>query len=78
MMNGTMLQGFEWDLPADGRHWRRLAFRARWLSFCGFTAVCLPPATKGSAGACSVYVPASGLLVKAWRVAQDVKRTLGV
>lgn len=49
-MNGTMLQGFEWDLPADGRHWRKLAFRARWLSFCGFTAVWLPPAFKGSAG----------------------------
>ena len=49
-MNGTMLQGFEWDLPADGRHWRRLAFRARWLAFCGFTAVWLPPAAKGNAG----------------------------
>ena len=50
-MNGTMLQGFEWDLPADGRHWRKLAFGARWLSFFGFTAVWLPPASKGSAGA---------------------------
>ena len=49
-MNGTMLQGFEWDLPADGRHWRKLAFRARWLAFCGFTAVWLPPAAKGNAG----------------------------
>ena len=49
-MNGTMLQGFEWDLPADGRHWRRLAFWARGLACCGFTAVWLPPASKGNAG----------------------------
>ena len=28
-------------------------------------------------GGCSVYVPAAGLLVKAWRLVQDVKRILG-
>ena len=28
-------------------------------------------------GGCSVYVPESGPLVKAWRLVQDVKRILG-
>ena len=28
-------------------------------------------------GGCSVYVPAAGPLVKAWRLVQDVKRILG-
>ena len=23
MINETMLQGFEWYLPADGKHWQR-------------------------------------------------------
>lgn len=23
-MNGTMLQGFSWYLPADGTHWHRI------------------------------------------------------
>ncbi|MBQ6507224.1 MAG: alpha-amylase [Clostridia bacterium] len=50
MINGTILQGFEWDLPADGLHWRRLTARAGWLAFRGFTAVWLPPASKGGAG----------------------------
>ena len=50
MINGTMLQGFEWDLPEDGRHWRKLTSLAHWLAFCGFTAVWLPPAYKGSGG----------------------------
>lgn len=50
MLNGTMLQGFEWELPSDGRWWRSLARRAFALHRQGFTAVWLPPAVKGSAG----------------------------
>ena len=29
-------------------------------------------------GGCSIYVPEAGPLVKAWRLVQDVKRTLGL
>ena len=50
MINETMLQGFEWYLPADGKHWQRLSRMAHWLAFRGFTAVWLPPAYKGDQG----------------------------
>ena len=49
-MNGIMLQGFEWELPADGTHWKKLASMAAGLARLGVTAVWLPPATKGSGG----------------------------
>ena len=45
-----MLQGFSWNLPADGQHWRRLAQMGERLSAEGFTSVWLPPAYKGQAG----------------------------
>lgn len=50
-MNGTMLQGFSWYLDADGGHWRRLAEDAQLFADNGITAVWLPPAYKGIAGA---------------------------
>lgn len=50
MRNGTMLQGFQWELPDDGRWWRYLTRRAFALHRLGFTAIWLPPAYKGSAG----------------------------
>ena len=46
-----MLQGFSWYLDADGRHWRRLAEDAQLFADNGITAVWLPPAYKGMAGA---------------------------
>ena len=49
-LNGTMLQGFSWNLPADGQHWRRLAHMAERLVNTGFTSIWLPPAYKGQAG----------------------------
>lgn len=49
-LNGTMLQGFSWNLPADGQHWRRLAQMGERLCAEGFTSVWLPPAYKGQAG----------------------------
>lgn len=50
MENGIMLQGFEWELPPDGLHWRRVEARAFDLRRLGITAVWLPPATKGAGG----------------------------
>ncbi len=49
-LNGTMLQGFSWNLPPDGQHWRRLAQLAPRLAEEGFTSVWMPPAYKGAAG----------------------------
>ncbi len=50
MVNGTMLQGFEWELPGDGTHWRLMRKQAYLLRRLGFTAVWLPPACKGCGG----------------------------
>ncbi|WP_082629860.1 alpha-amylase [Olsenella massiliensis] len=50
-MNGTMLQGFSWYLPADGKHWERLRTNAKAFAEVGITSVWLPPAYKGQAGA---------------------------
>ena len=49
-LNGTMLQGFSWNLPPDSQHWRRLAKLAPRLAEEGFTSVWMPPAYKGTAG----------------------------
>lgn len=50
MENKTLIQFFEWYLPADGGHWRRTAEAAAYLADLGFTDVWLPPAYKGQAG----------------------------
>ena len=47
----TMLQGFEWYLPADGEHWNRIAAEAERLAKLGFTDIWLPPAYKAHTGA---------------------------
>ena len=49
-INGTMLQGFSWNLPADSQHWRRLGQMADRLVSEGITSVWMPPAYKGSNG----------------------------
>ena len=47
----TIIQYFEWYLPADGQHWNRTAEDAAHLAELGFTDVWLPPAYKGHTGA---------------------------
>ncbi len=49
--NETLMQAFEWYLPADGGHWRRCKAAAGALAAQGITAVWLPPAYKGAGGA---------------------------
>lgn len=46
----TILQDFEWNLPADAQHWNRVAGQAESLAELGFTDVWLPPAYKGLSG----------------------------
>ena len=48
MENGVMIQYFEWNLPADKKHWKRLADDAEHLQSIGINAVWIPPATKGT------------------------------
>ena len=50
MSNRTIIQYFEWYLPADGEHWIRAAEDAEHLARLGITDVWLPPAYKGHSG----------------------------
>ena len=50
MSNRTIIQYFEWYLPADQQHWVRAAQDAAHLAKLGFTDVWLPPAFKGHTG----------------------------
>ena len=49
-LNGTMMQYFEWELPADSTLWKTLKTDAAKLKNLGITALWLPPAYKGAAG----------------------------
>ncbi|KAI6359413.1 hypothetical protein MCOR25_007068 [Pyricularia grisea] len=51
--NETLLQAFEWHLPADKRHWRRLINLLPSLAPLGITKLWIPPACKGGGGAWS-------------------------
>ena len=50
MQPETLIQYFEWYLPADAAHWKRAAADAAHLREAGFTGVWLPPAYKGAQG----------------------------
>jgi alpha-amylase len=51
MVNRTMVQFFHWYYPADGSLWSHVCEKAGELASLGISAVWLPPATKGVAGA---------------------------
>ena len=48
MENQTLMQYFEWYLPADGNHWSRLAEDAQHLADLGIRKVWMPPAFKAT------------------------------
>ncbi|EXJ91595.1 alpha-amylase [Capronia epimyces CBS 606.96] len=48
--NYCLLQGFEWNVPADQKHWVRLTNAAQELKDIGIDNIWLPPACKGSGG----------------------------
>lgn len=48
MKNGIMMQYFEWNVPADGKFWKKLKNDAVHLQEIGVTSVWLPPACKGT------------------------------
>ncbi|HEX3134966.1 MAG TPA: alpha-amylase [Planctomycetota bacterium] len=50
MVNGVMLQAFQWYLPS-GVLWTSLAADAAQLAAAGFTALWIPPPGKGAGGA---------------------------
>lgn len=45
--NPIAIQYFEWYLPADGEHWKRLAADVEQLKSMGVSGVWIPPAYKG-------------------------------
>ena len=49
-MKKTMIQYFEWDLPADRTLYKKLTNEASSLARTGFNMVWMPPATKGAGG----------------------------
>lgn len=53
-MDRVLLQFFEWYLPEDACHWKRLAESAPALKQAGFTDVWMPPAYKGANGKADV------------------------
>lgn len=46
--NGTLFQGFEWNVPADKKHYQRLTNHIEKLHDIGVTALWLPPGCKAS------------------------------
>lgn len=46
--NMTMMQGFEWYVPADQKHWRRLRKHVPQLKRWGVDNIWVPPGCKGS------------------------------
>ena len=48
MTNETLMQYFEWYLPNDGKHWKRLAADASHLAQKGITKILMPPAFKAT------------------------------
>ncbi|KAF1989166.1 glycoside hydrolase family 13 protein [Aulographum hederae CBS 113979] len=47
-LNETIFQTFEWDLPADQKHWTRLRLALPSLASVGFTSIWIPPACKAA------------------------------
>lgn len=47
-MNGLMLQGFEWYLPDDGKHFERIKNNLDYFNEVGISSIWLPPVTKAT------------------------------
>ena len=54
MTNKTMMQYFEWYLPENTLHWKRVEKQAKELKEAGVNMLWLPPAYKGANGTQSV------------------------
>ncbi|MFZ2459251.1 MAG: alpha-amylase family glycosyl hydrolase, partial [Streptococcus suis] len=48
MTRPTMMQYFEWYLPADGKHWENLKNDASHLKEIGISHIWMPPAFKAT------------------------------
>jgi alpha-amylase len=46
--NSTLLQGYEWNCPADNKHYKRLAAEVHKLRSIGITNIWLPPGCKAA------------------------------
>ena len=50
VVNGVMMQYFEWYITAEQNLWNQVKTQAKELADAGFTAMWLPPAYKGMGG----------------------------
>lgn len=50
LINETMMQYFEWNLPCNASLWRQIINKSNLLSSIGITSVWLPPAYKATNG----------------------------
>jgi alpha-amylase len=57
--NYTLLQGFEWNVPADGKHYNRLHDAMPAYKHIGISNVWLPPGCKASSPNVSPFYPAT-------------------
>ncbi len=48
MTNELIMQAFEWYLPSDGNHWKKLEDSISDLKKLGVSKIWLPPAFKGT------------------------------
>lgn len=55
--NKTMMQFFEWHLPADGKLWERLKEMAAELKAIGIDSIWVPPVTKAITSEDTGYAP---------------------
>jgi alpha-amylase len=46
--NNTLLQGYEWNVPSDNKHYKRLAAELPKLKAIGFDNIWLPPGCKAA------------------------------
>ncbi|KAF2034015.1 thermostable alpha-amylase [Setomelanomma holmii] len=46
--NNTLLQGYEWNVPSDQKHYKRLAIELPKLKAVGFNNIWLPPGCKAA------------------------------
>ena len=48
--NYCLIQGFEWNTPADQKHWKRLTAELEQYKKIGISNLWIPPACKGAGG----------------------------
>jgi len=62
--NYTLLQGFEWNCPEDGKHYQRLTTALPQLKNIGISNIWLPPGCKASSTQVTSFVLLEGVYIR--------------